>query len=566
MALPGPGGALWAAELLLWAALYVPLGDLIRGIGARRIPLLRLEDPIERILVDLYLGGAVVYTVAAVPIGAWGPWTAWVLWIGGVAGWVAYYEWRRRAKEAPGVITAWSRLIRLPQLVVIAVTAGLFAVELSLAEAAASGNTFDSSVLATFTGLTQLHHQLPSNFSPVTAQAILYPQGSTAWLVALPGAFDVPGARLALLVTPLFLALVPLAAYVWGRRWFASDRAGAAFALTFALLASWTRLLFQGSNDFVFAFPLVLLLWAWMPLWTRPDPPLWGDALAYGLFAGYSAALNPVGAELLFPMLILVAVAATPRFSGRFFAWGVRWVGSLGVALVPVIPSLAVAWAGAASFALTPGALPPPPAPATIPVGSNLLGLLDPFLFQADDVRLSPLPGLRVELAVLLVVGLALLYVPGFLGRESPGWARLRRFLPSSFVVVAALAAASLGGGGVPGISRIASLTSPPEASLLLFSVFAAVAALPLVWLFEAASGGGSARPPEGVPVAAVPAYLRAPRSRERTQTLLCLVLAAALLVPGLALTVTQVPQYGTAVYNEFGNVTPQDYELLEWS
>jgi len=44
VAWPGPGGALWAAELLLWAALYLPLGDVIRRLVARRVALFRLDD------------------------------------------------------------------------------------------------------------------------------------------------------------------------------------------------------------------------------------------------------------------------------------------------------------------------------------------------------------------------------------------------------------------------------------------------------------------------------------------------------------------------------------------
>ena len=68
--LPGPPGALWALALVLWALVAVVTGEAVRIVSSRWVPLWRSADPLERGILDLYLGGAVLYLVAALPIGA----------------------------------------------------------------------------------------------------------------------------------------------------------------------------------------------------------------------------------------------------------------------------------------------------------------------------------------------------------------------------------------------------------------------------------------------------------------------------------------------------------------
>src|SRR5208282_1120384 len=65
--LPGPPGALWALALILWALVAAVTGEAVRVVASRWVPQWRSADPLERGILDVYLGGAFLYLVAALP-------------------------------------------------------------------------------------------------------------------------------------------------------------------------------------------------------------------------------------------------------------------------------------------------------------------------------------------------------------------------------------------------------------------------------------------------------------------------------------------------------------------
>ena len=573
MSLPGPAAIPWTIGLLLFAAAVLPLGEFLRRIGARWIGLLRATDPIEVGLLDLYLAGAAFFAVGYWP-GAWyAPETPAALLLLGGAGTGILLGMGARGRfgrRLPPIDRSRATLAVAGAL--LAAVLGVYLLEVAGAAAIPTGNTFDSSVLTTFLGLVSLHHSLPLAYAPVGAGRIAYPQGTTAWLAAAQGLFRLPPARTSLLVTPLFLALGPPAAYVWGGRWLGSRSAGLAFGLGFALLASWTRVLVGGSNDFVLAFPVVLLLWSWVPRWTGPHPIPWADVAGFGLLAGISASLNPVGAELTFlvlPLFFLVRPGPRVGAGGRSFP--VRWAAAVAIALAFTGPSLSAIGSGASGVAssLASGA------PAGLSFG-QIVGLTDPFLFRTTDVWFSPFPLVRAELALLLVAGAGLLVLPGI--RERPGEVALGRWTAGVLAVVGLLLLSQSRPVAAAGWARaIGAVTSSAELSILLLTAYAAVALLPVARLFTAfldpERPAADARPaPPGGPPA--PPGLPAGRSRSappvarrpRPVPLVPVLLAVLVLFPGAAVTATGLPPYLGTLYHSFGNVSAADFELLDWA
>ena len=565
MSVPGPPDALWATALVVWAVEAAVLGEAVRVLAARWVSLWRTAEPVERGLLDLYLGGAALYLVAALPAGAFvGP-VVFGLPIVAGAGLLTLAVARRRRGNRPPVEAVVARLFAWGPAIALATALGLYLVEISAALSAGTGNTYDSSLLTTYTALLLQHGTLPLSFHPYASPMILYPQGTTVWLGAAQLAFGLPPARTALLVTPLFLSIVPLSGFVFGRRVFGTDRAGAAVALVLGCLGPATRSLVGGSNDFAFAFPLVLLLAAQSTAWARAGPPKWGDALGFGLLLGYSAAMNPVGAQWLLPALVGFGLVGGPRALGRTRAWVGRWAAALGTALLPVLPSLHVLVLGLHSPGFVPGAAPSP-SPARSGISpSQLLGSVDPFLFRPGDVELSPIPAVRIELAILLVLGLALVITvgrSGAPGRLLSGFSRW--VLAAGVCVVGWLVVLTAAGAGWPGTGGVADLSSAAELSIWLFTLYGLVAAVPLVLLFDRLAASA---PPVPVNGATDASRFRRSRSRERTGwgTDLLLPLAASLVVlaPGVVLTPTELSQVLRSTYANFGTVSPADFALL---
>ena len=556
MSVPAPSILEWTGLLVLLGVLVAGAGEGVRALLARRVAFFRAEEPFERFLVDLYLGGALLYLLASVPLGLFRPpvEAAFLLLGWAVAAWTGL-RGSRLAELVPRLGRFLAPLRRPFVLVALAASLALGALELSVAGTVPSGNTFDASVDTMFVALLQLHGSLTYTLDPISTGLVAYPQGSTVWLAIAQQFGTLPPSQTALLVSPFFMGLAPLAGYVVGRRWMGTESAGAAFALVLGVMGPGTRYLASGSYDFVLAFPLVLYLVSRTREWIGPVAPSLRDAFGFGALTGVSAALNPVGAEWLFLLLPLMAfLPLAPRPASAL-----RWVGAWGtaaaVAVLWVVPSLRALTGGAASS--------PPGGSVGLPVG-GFVALTDPFVIRSNVITFSPFPGLSVELAVLLGIGAVVLLWPALRGSaamtEFGRWA-----LAGILSGLAWLGAGVLAGPGRGVLGWLPPLTSFGELSVLLFTVYTLVAAVPIAILLRRVEredppvrspkhGDGSPthRPPFG----------RTWGDRRAVAA----GLAVILIVPGIAVTTTQMPGYLETIYGSFSNVTAADFDLLAWA
>lgn len=570
MTFPGPAGPTWTLELLLLAVAFLPAGELLRRIAERWVSLFRDLGTIERLLLDLYLGGGGLYVIAAVPVGLFVAPVV-VAYVGGAALVLLVLEIRRRRGATSvrrGVRSDELRAL-LPALLVAGATLAVFVVEVLVADGVPTGNSFDTSILSDYVALLLAHHQVPVSFAPIAPQLTSYPQGAPVWMAAGQLFFSLPPARSPLLVTPLFLSLSPLAGYVLGRRQLGSPWAGAAIGLTLALLASWTRVMVATSNDFVFSFPLVLWLLARVDLWRGPRAPAMADAVAFGALLGYSAALNPVGAEWLVPTIVGVGL-----LSGGW-RWGVlrtlapRWLATVATGLLFVAPALwAIAQGGGNLFSSAPGVKVPAPTGLPGISAPQLIGSVDPFLFRPQDVWLSPFPALRFELALMLVAGAAILVLPDLFRRLGPCGPAFRRTIAAALTAGVLILLAQLGAAhGVGALDALALVSSAAQVSIYIFTIYAVLAALPVYLLLRVGLDRG---PAPATDAAAPPGPAGTPRARPPTSPgvprAIALALVLALLVPGVVVAGTDFPSYLNGLYGDFGRVTPADFALLSWA
>jgi len=561
VSVPGPPGGLWALSLLLWGLEAAVVGEAVRGTVAGWVRLWRAPEPIERGVLDLYLGGAAMYLLAALQVGAF------VLPVvlgvpvlaGAVVAWRAVRLHRNgRAGDGPrrlvgGLADPWA-------LVALASAFGLYLVEITAALPVPTGNTYDSSLLTTYVAELLQRGSLPLTFHPYASPAILYPQGATVWLGWAQLDFGLPAARTALLVTPLFLGIVPLAGFVLGRRLVGSTRAGAAFALALAWLGPSTRALVGGSNDFAIALPLVLLLAAQSTVWSSRAVPEVGDVAGFGLLLGYSAAVNVTGAEWLLPALLLLGASARPAFAGRPAAWFGRWGTTVVLALVAGIPSLYVLLEARRAPSTLAGALSAAPGASVGITAANWVGSVDPFLFRPNDVELSPIPLVRLELAVLLVLGaVALLWWATERRRENP-WSEFSRWATAAVLTLLLWLGleVAVGEAGSP-LRPLAFISSAAQFSLSLFTVFGLVAAVPIALaLTRLGPGVGTAEARAERPLA--------PPGAASWRSLLPVAFVVVLVAPAVALTPTSLSSVLSQTYDDFGNVSAADFAMFDYA
>jgi hypothetical protein len=566
-----PAAAAWLTLALpLYAGAFVLVGESLRRPLARFSSLLAATPPIERVLIDLYLGGAIFLALAYLPFGLFYPITLPLLAAAGALVLGVELGYSRGPRDPlPARVRRFARALTRPgPAVAWAAGAALFVGELALAASAAAGNTFDSSVLTFFASRLELTHHLPSSYLPSAPVPIAYPPGTTVYLAGAKVLLGLAPVQAAPLLTSLFMGLTPIAGYALGERLVGRGTAGAGVALVLVLLGTYPRLILAGHYDFLLAFPLYLLLLGWTAdLWASPSGPGWGDALAFGALAGVSATLNPTGAIWLFLVALAVPWFLLPRV-GRRFAWFARWAGALVLGLLFVVPQLLVALDPGGPLGAQSGA-GPLGASATAPAGlpNVLLGLLDPFQVGTGNLALSPIPEIEIELALLLLVGALVLALGGY--RSALGAGR-RRFgavvfagaLVAALVVIAAQAGQ---GSSYRPLELVGGVTSVYESSLLFLTMLTLIAAVPLLELLERARGGSGSGAEARPPAPAYAARPRRPRTVEGTDTVLVYGLALLILVPGAVTTAVVVPGYAATTYRAFGNLSSGDLSMLAW-
>jgi hypothetical protein len=573
VSLPGPAFGPWAIALLLGAAGIGIVGEVVRAVAGRYAPWARTLRPIERLLVDLYLGGGVLFVLAALPLDLFYAATPAALIAAGVVllALLALRRWRR-GELGSDLRTLLHSYKKGAIAVGLLSTLGLFLVEVATATTVPTGNTFDSSLLTYYVAHLELGHTIPLNFLPAAAFGNPYPQGTTAWLAAFQSLFGLPPARTSLLVTPLFLALAPLGAYTVGDRLLDRPWAGATFAVVFAFVASWTRVLVGGSNDFALAFPLVLLLFARAAEWGRPALPGWPDVVFFGGLAGVATSLNPAGPIWLFLSILGLGVGFGLFTARRRIAWLARWALAALLAAAFAIPSLFVEVTGANGLfrgGLPTGAVAPPTGTPGIST-AQFIGLVDPFLLRPTDVWLSPFPPIRDELAGLIGLGAVVLVLALLRPSVIRGLGEFPKVVLVGTVGAWVILLGGLGlGHGLGALAPLFALTSYAETSILLFAMYSLLAALPVFLLVEYAlrllkDRGGT--PWVHEPGTGGRRRGRAPAGDRWAPAVLALTAAGLLIVPGIAVTAAQLPAYETDLYRAFGNVSSADLDLLEWA
>ena len=572
----GSLGIVLAGELLLFVALLLPLGDLLR-VAAQSVLRLSIRfPPMERALLDFYLAGGVYLILASLGVPLFGGFLIVTVLVLGVLGWVVL-SWVRR-----GPNLTRDRLVSLVGAIrrrahayglLVALGVSLLLFEVFVMGSAQFPNTFDGSIQVLF--VVQLRHlrTLPWTLEPYAPFGVVYPQGTAVWMDVAGVMFSWPTSQLPVDLSPLFASMAPWAAFVWIRRVLDESgpvavRAGLLFAAVFTLVATWPRFLVGGSYDFLIATPLFLLLLGWGDKLSRPSTKLTpSHLLAYGSLLAILASLSIVTVQVLLALVLCFGLYR--RRDSLFDAW--RWVGKValwtGMSLVLISRSLvglAVWWMYPGHvMTATGGSLPP--SPSSPSPWSQLLGFTDPFLFRPQDVWLSPFPILKGLLIVWLILGV----IMAFLWGAGRGLSLLRG-VPNALM-------GHLVGGLLVGIGLLGLLTALEatigstalfgtnlgEISILLFIFYTGLATLPMLRGLEALVRASHSR---GYQIVIRPTRFGPSKLAKSLTIGAALILLAAPMVGGFVVTTTEAPTFLGEITHDLSNTTQGDEMALQWA
>jgi len=550
-------------SLFLLVAL-VPTGLAILRVGEW---LLRRRFPIsvpERLLIAFYSAGAFIFLVASIPVRVYGLDSILLVLGGGTA----IYALFAALDHGKGWRSGWEFVLTPAGVILGLGFLGLLTFEVLPVVGHPFPNAWDGSVTALWMNLTLQQGTLPTSLAPFATAPVVYPLATTVWMTLPVLLLGWPIIQAPILLPPLFLSLSVPAAYAWGARWGATipvsrSAVGLLFAAFFGLVASWPRLYTGGSYDFAFALPLFLVALGLLPTLVRGRRPRDGRLIAFGFLAGVLSTLSLSSGEALLVLLLAYDVAAHRKTLTNMLA-SVGRTAAVALIEIAFLARSVFAWASNGQ----PGYSP---ASEYGDLNTRLIeGELDPFVF--GKIKMSPFPGIGLELQVLLAAGLIL---AAWILWPRPGEFHptpLGRFAEDVLIGTMAIfgLTAVLLCSALPGSvgSGLRSFTNLDQTSVLLFVFFEAICAFPLV--FALVRWPGSSRVSEA---AAAHASLAEPtRSRRahsaRVRTTFGAVAVLIILVPfasGAWATLAEGPNFIEQNIGKTSNVTSGDVLALEW-
>lgn len=581
-------------ELVLLLVLLLPVGESLFWVSELILRIdLRYFTRLERVIVSFYAAGGLLYVLASLPISFFSRETlpllvgtlsalGWLVTLGRV--WFGSNGWR--AFEFRAALRAFPSRHRIH--IVLAVTGlALLLYEVWIWTANPFPNTIDGSVQTDFISVLFLNGSTATTLLPFAPMGVIYPQGTTVWFASAASMFDWPIVQTPVLLPPLFVSLSTVGAFCWGERMFGVEtsrgrRAGITLAVASAVLLTWPRFLVAGSYDFLLSIPLLMVGLGLLASNGDSVPSRPRSLLLLGLGLGTLASLSPISAIFLICSWVGLVWARRGKSLGTRVVSSLRILSAGALSAAFCLPSLIgiVRWWSYPNHVLAPGGGGTITGLSTPPAQEVFLGLIDPLLFRVQDVWLSPFPILKIELASLLIIAIALA------GFQAAGWLQSGRLsippqILGTFTVEAIVAGVLIGiptfaTGGFASLLTTAGLSAPLEFSIVLFMLYSSVATLPLIlateWLateLDPRLYAPSEVTSEGPRL--VPRSLGAHRRlRADTQKLSLALAMACLIVPlgtGLAVTTIEAPTYiVSGIDAQLGNVTASDISALEWS
>ncbi len=563
--MPASPGDVVGGSLLLLVAL-IPTGlALLKAVERLLGHSFHLTIP-ERLLIAFYAAGAFIFVIVSIPLPIYGAVLLLVVLGLGALTYALFAFW----EKGRGLRAAGTFVLTPTGILLGAGCLGLLVFEVLPVWNHAFPNAWDGSVTALWMNLTLHQGTLPITLSPFASAPVIYPLATTVWMTLPVLILGWPLVQAPVLLPPLFLSLTVPAAYAWGARWgghspTSSRSAGLVFAAFFGLVASWPRFYTGGSYDFAFALPLFLIALGLVPGLVRIERTSVSHLVGFGLLAGVLTSLSLAAGEALIVLVLAYSIATYRKDVHALVSWLGRTAIVAGFEVAFSLRSL-VAWAAYGA----PGYSP-----------ATEFGNLDPRLVEGEldpfvpwKAKMSPFPGLSLELQILLVAGLVL---AGWALTSRVGETRepsLLRFgsdllvgTIAMFVLTGFLLLTALPG---PVASDLRSFTNLDQTSILLFVFFEAVCAFPLVLvLIRWQEHPAGTNPPSASTrsrMSAPSAWRRPHRDMFRASVgLLAVLVIVVPLASGAWYTLANGPGYIQQNVGKTSDVTSGDVAAMEW-
>ena len=289
------------------------LGEPWRIVLQKFVGLFNSLDVLQILVLDVYLGGFLLYVIAIIPLHLFSVTTLYAITLVStvIVLWFHRKKFKNFARNLQLRFKKFSfrnHLLSEPMLVMLIFLFSLVIQTLSLS-GLVFGSVRDTSIHSLFVQVLVENKQVPVTLQPYLSEGIIYPQGFTPMVAysVLISNYSPPEAVFYL--TAFFNAFTILGVYFLGKTLSLSRKGyvGLSLAVVFAFVASWPKYITWGSNSFVASFPLFFVCLSLFPFITKEK--LNAKAiLAIGFLFGYLADLHHETYEALIASLFVLWV------------------------------------------------------------------------------------------------------------------------------------------------------------------------------------------------------------------------------------------------------------------
>ncbi len=196
-----------------------------------------------------------------------------------------------------------------------------------------TGNTMDSGYYTLIAKIIIINHSALYFNNPFVSNPIPYPRGLMMIMISYSFFTGANLIQTTLLITPLFQSMLILSFYSVGNR-LMDRRTGVLLSFISAFISGWPQYLVTGSNDFIVALPLAILL---TPMIIGLEKKGLRDIACIALFTGYSMAISPIVGEIIVSsMAIFITYNAIKVRSLKI----IKKISVLPLSLIPILPSI----------------------------------------------------------------------------------------------------------------------------------------------------------------------------------------------------------------------------------
>jgi hypothetical protein len=329
-------------ELLFFVFCLSALGEPWRMLIRKFTGLFRGLDFLRAFLLDVYLGGFLLYVIAIVPLHLFSAVVLYVITLVSIVTVVLLH--RRRLKDAlsPALFHPATLLKKRPSLE-LALVLVIFAFSLVIQTYPFNdlllGSVRDTGIHSLFVQVLIENRQVPVTLEPYLSEGLIYPQGFTPMVAYSVLIFGYWPPQAVLYVTAMFNILTVLGAYFLGKTLPLPEKlkTGLCLAFVFAFVASWPKYITWGSNALVASFPFYFICLSLFPFLLKEKLNI-RTTLAVGLLYGYLSVLHLQVYEMLIASLfVLLVYMIIKREKGGGLRFG-YFVAITSVSLIVLSP------------------------------------------------------------------------------------------------------------------------------------------------------------------------------------------------------------------------------------